>query len=49
LAPRDAWSLYGRGLAERHLGQTSAADTDRAAALKIAPHLDERFRLLGIS
>lgn len=49
LSPRDAWSLYGRGLAERHLGQTAAADTDIAAALRIAPHLDERFRGLAIS
>ncbi|MCU6454578.1 aspartyl protease family protein [Sphingomonas sp. A2-49] len=47
--PRSAWSLYGRGLAERHLGQTAAAEADVAAALKIAVHIDERFRALGIA
>lgn len=47
--PKSAWSLMGRSLAERHLGQVQAADADLAAALRIAPHLDERFHLLGIA
>lgn len=48
-APKSAWSLYGRAVAERHLGQEKAAAADTAAALAIAPHIDERFRALGIN
>jgi tetratricopeptide (TPR) repeat protein/predicted aspartyl protease len=48
LAPRTAWSLYGRGLARRHKGD-SAAQADIDAAVAIDPALPARARTLGIS
>ena len=48
LAPRNAWSLYGRGLARKHKNDASGqADID--AALAIDPTLPARVKALGIS
>jgi len=46
--PKNAWALYGRGLAESHK-QTAAADQDIAAATALAPHIAEQFKKLGIA
>ena len=44
--PREAWSLYGRAIAEKRVGKTDAADADRKAALAINPDVGkQRARL----
>jgi tetratricopeptide (TPR) repeat protein/predicted aspartyl protease len=48
LAPRTAWSLYGRGLARRHKNDLSG-QKDLDAAVAIDPGLPARARTLGIS
>ena len=48
LAPRMAWSLYGRGLARRHKNDPSA-QIDLDAAIAIDPALPSRAKELGIS
>ncbi|HEV2285238.1 MAG TPA: aspartyl protease family protein [Steroidobacteraceae bacterium] len=47
LSPQIAWSLYGRGLAERHLGQP-AAQADIAAAKALYPKIAEETASHGI-
>ena len=46
--PRNAWSLYVRSLAERHGGNGSQADADRAAALAINPNVAARAKRFGL-
>jgi tetratricopeptide (TPR) repeat protein len=48
LAPRIAWSLYGRGLARRHKNDP-ASKGDLDAAVAIDPALPARALALGIS
>jgi tetratricopeptide (TPR) repeat protein/predicted aspartyl protease len=48
LAPRIAWSLYGRGLARRHKNDPAAQD-DLKAAAAIDPALPSRAQALGIN
>jgi tetratricopeptide (TPR) repeat protein/predicted aspartyl protease len=48
LAPRAAWSLYGRGLARRHMNDP-ASQSDLKAAVAIDPELPGRAKALGIS
>lgn len=48
LAPKNAWSLYGRGLARRHRNDPSS-QKDLDAAVSIDPGLPSRARALGIS
>ena len=48
LAPRTAWSLFGRGLARRHKNDPSA-QSDLNAALAIDPGLPPRAQALGIN
>lgn len=48
LAPKTAWSLYGRGLARRHKNDPSAQN-DLNAAIAIDDKLPSRARALGIS
>ena len=47
--PRQAWSLYGRGLAELRKGDNVQGEADLHAAAAIAPDLPERARKLGIA
>ena len=47
--PRQAWSLYGRGLAELRKGDKAQGDADIKAAAAIAPNLPERAKKLGIA
>jgi tetratricopeptide (TPR) repeat protein len=50
LRPRSALALYGRGLAETHTRQTTAADEDIAAATAlVAPHIAEEFKKRGVA
>jgi tetratricopeptide (TPR) repeat protein/predicted aspartyl protease len=49
VAPKTAWSLYGRGIAKRHKGLAKEGDADIAAAAAIAPELPDRAKALGIS
>ena len=48
LGPKDAWALYGRGVDEKRLGRTAAAETDIAAASAIWPAIGEAFAKHGI-
>jgi tetratricopeptide (TPR) repeat protein/predicted aspartyl protease len=47
LAPRTAWSLYGRALARRHKNDP-ASQSDVAAAVAIDPALPARAQALGV-
>lgn len=48
LAPKDAWSLYGRGLARRHKNDPKAQN-DLDAAAVIDPALPPRAKSLGLN
>jgi tetratricopeptide (TPR) repeat protein len=45
--PNRATSLYGRGLAKRHLGDTAGGDADVAAARAVDPLIDTYYRFLA--
>lgn len=45
--PAAAWSLYGRALAHLRLGETTAAQTDLAAARQAEPKIDAKVKSLG--
>jgi tetratricopeptide (TPR) repeat protein len=47
-APKSAWSLYGRGLARRHMNDP-AAQSDLNAAIAIDAALPSRTQALGIN
>lgn len=44
----SAWSLYGRGLCRRHLGNVAAGDEDMARAKALSPQIDGEFARHGI-
>lgn len=46
--PKAAWSLYGRGLAEKKIGKTTAGEADIAAAMAVNPQIAERAKKYGI-
>jgi tetratricopeptide (TPR) repeat protein len=48
LNPRDAWSLYGRGIDKLRTQQSKAADEDIAQAKAIWPEVVEEFKQRGI-
>jgi tetratricopeptide (TPR) repeat protein/predicted aspartyl protease len=48
-APRQAWSLYGRGLAKQLKGLTGEGAADIAAAIAIDPQIVEEAKPYGIS
>jgi len=47
--PENAWSLYGRGTDEAHLGKTAEGRADRDEALKIWPNIADQFKRYGIA
>ncbi len=47
--PHDAWSLYGRGLAELRSGNSAGGRSDIDAATVFDSHVAERFAKLGLS
>ena len=48
LKPDQAWSLYGRGLANQRLGDAAAAQADLAAARKASPDIDADIGKTGL-
>lgn len=47
-APKTAWSLYGRGIAKRHMGLAKDGDVDIASAAAIDAELPDLARRDGI-
>jgi tetratricopeptide (TPR) repeat protein/predicted aspartyl protease len=48
LAPKDAWSLYGRGVVEIREKKTAAGNADIAAATAISASIGDAFKRHGI-
>ncbi len=48
MAPKQDWSLYGRGIAKIRTGQTAAGQADIAAATAINPALPDLAKAHGI-
>jgi hypothetical protein len=48
LEPKMASSLYGRGVAERMLGNNAAAEIDMAAAKQLDPEVADNYARWGI-
>ena len=49
LQPKQAWSLYGRGLAKLRRGDVAAGRLDMAAAVAIDPGLAQQVKRLGVA
>lgn len=49
LHPKDAWSLFGRGIAETNLGQAKEGQADLAAASALEPALPDIAKGYGIT
>ena len=49
LQPKNAWSLYGRGLAKQHKGNAAAGESDIAAATALQPKIAEEAARHGIN
>jgi hypothetical protein len=47
--PRDAWALYGRGLAKLKKGDKAGSDADLAAATAIQPTVAQQARNVGLA
>jgi tetratricopeptide (TPR) repeat protein len=47
ISPKDSLSLYGRGLAEQALGQSTRANADIVAAKQIDPDIASKFHDYG--
>ena len=47
-APKMAWSLYGRGLAKKRLGQTAEGEADIQAAVALQPKLPDEAKKIGL-
>jgi tetratricopeptide (TPR) repeat protein/predicted aspartyl protease len=47
--PKDAWSLYGRGVDKTHLSKTTEGQADMDAAMRIWPKVVEEFKQHGIA
>jgi tetratricopeptide (TPR) repeat protein len=48
IAPKVAWSWYGRGLDKLHQHQTAAGDADIAQAKSLSPTIADEFTRYGI-
>jgi tetratricopeptide (TPR) repeat protein/predicted aspartyl protease len=48
LRPKDAWSLYGRGIAKIRKSKKSEGEADINAATQIAPDMPKHFESMGI-
>lgn len=46
--PRQPTSLFGRGIAKRRAGQTSAGDADLKAARAVQANIDAEFAAMGV-
>jgi tetratricopeptide (TPR) repeat protein len=47
--PKDAYALYGRGVAKIHKNKTGEGEADIAEAVKIWPHIAEPFSAHGLA
>jgi hypothetical protein len=47
--PKNAWSLYGRGVAWKRSGDEAKAAKDRAAATAIDPDVTKRALRYGLA
>ena len=48
LSPKNAWSLYGRGMAKRKKGDTAGSQADLAAAKALRADIAEEFAKFGV-
>jgi tetratricopeptide (TPR) repeat protein len=49
LAPKDAWSLYGRGVAKLRKKKLAEGEADMAEAVKLWPKIADEFTRRGIA
>jgi len=49
LNPKDAWSLYGRGVAKRRKQMNTEGGADMAQAAALWPRVAEEFARRGIT
>jgi tetratricopeptide (TPR) repeat protein len=49
IRPKNAWTLYGRGLAKLKKNNRSEGEADIAEAVAIAPGVAERYRTMGLA
>ena len=49
LASENAWALYGRGIAKTRKNKLAEGEADRAAAVKLSPHIGAEFTRRGIT
>jgi tetratricopeptide (TPR) repeat protein/predicted aspartyl protease len=49
IRPKNAWTLYGRGLAKLKKNNRSEGEADIAEAVKIAPGLADAYKRMGLS
>jgi tetratricopeptide (TPR) repeat protein len=49
ILPKSAPALYGRGIAKMSTNNKAAGEADIAAAIKIAPNIEEQFKKRGIA
>jgi tetratricopeptide (TPR) repeat protein len=47
--PKDAFALYGRGVAKIHKSKTLEGETDIAEAVKMAPNIAAPFKVRGLA
>jgi len=47
--PKDAYALYGRGVAKMRKNKTAEGEADIAEAVKIWPHIAEPFSTHGLA
>jgi tetratricopeptide (TPR) repeat protein/predicted aspartyl protease len=49
IRPKNAWTLYGRGLAKLKKNDRSGGEADIAEAVKIAPSVADAYKRMGLS
>jgi tetratricopeptide (TPR) repeat protein/predicted aspartyl protease len=49
IRPKNAWTLYGRGLAELKKNNRSEGEADIAEAVKTAPGVEDIYKKMGLS
>jgi hypothetical protein len=47
--PKNAYALYGRGVAKIRKNKTAEGESDIAEAVKIAPHIAAAFSARGLA
>lgn len=49
IRPKNAWTLYGRGLAKLKRNDRSGGEADIAAAVAVAPGVVEAYKRMGLA